>query len=132
MGSVTPLFQALVQRIILFRCQQSHHSTEDCHSMYLCKRLGEEDSLSQKKWQDIIALQYNVKVNKAEKTYNKMFSSTVECCSHQLSCLDLKLTSSTNIRVEYLSISCGKKKERGEGGGERDGGRKCDEKDLGS
>ena len=97
--------------------------------MYVCKRLREEDSHSQKKMAKHYSITVQYQGKQYRETYNKVFTSAVECCSHQLSCLDLKLSSNTNTRVEYLSISCGKKEERGEGGGERDGGRKCDEKE---
>ena len=80
---------------------------------------GKITKLSQS--QNVIALQYNTKVNNTEKTYNKVFPSAVECCSHQLSCLDLKLNSSTQSRTEYLSISCWEGGRGAKEGGEMEG-----------
>ena len=66
-----------------------------------------------------------IKVNNTEKTYNKVFTSAVECCSHQLSCLDLKLSFDTYIRDHYQSISWG---EGGREGGREGKGREGEER----
>ena len=82
-----------------------------------------------KKWQNHKAISvtkcYSITVQHQGKqyreTYNKVVTSAVECCSHQLSCLDLKLSSSSQSRTEYLSISCWEGGRGAKEGGEMEG-----------
>ena len=56
------------------------------------------------------------------KTYNEVVAIAVECCSHQLACLDLKLSLGICIWNPYHSIGCGEGGKGGEGGEGGEGG----------